>query len=99
MKIQEKFDLTNRVAIVTGGGGQLGTEFCKTLAEAGAAVVAADLLMDHADRTAKLLSDSAVLTSSSTAPRSIQSSIPTRQLWVLPPARLKIIRLNSGTRP
>jgi 2-deoxy-D-gluconate 3-dehydrogenase len=58
MKIQEKFDLTNRVAIVTGGGGQLGTEFCKTLAEAGAAVVTADLLMDHAKRTAKLLTDS-----------------------------------------
>jgi 2-deoxy-D-gluconate 3-dehydrogenase len=58
MKIQEKFDLTNRVAVVTGGGGQLGTEFCKTLAEAGAAVVVADLLMDHAKRTAKLLTDS-----------------------------------------
>jgi NAD(P)-dependent dehydrogenase (short-subunit alcohol dehydrogenase family) len=58
MKIQEKFDLTNRVAIVTGGGGQLGTEFCKTLAEAGAAVVVADLKMDHASRTAKLLTDS-----------------------------------------
>jgi NAD(P)-dependent dehydrogenase (short-subunit alcohol dehydrogenase family) len=58
MKIQEKFELKGRVAIVTGGGGQLGTEFCKTLAEAGAAVVTADLLMDHADRTAKLLTDS-----------------------------------------
>ena len=58
MTIQEKFDLTNRVAIVTGGGGQLGTEFCKTLAEAGAAVVVADLKMDHASRTAKLLADS-----------------------------------------
>jgi NAD(P)-dependent dehydrogenase (short-subunit alcohol dehydrogenase family) len=58
MKIQEKFELKGRVAIVTGGGGQLGTEFCKTLAEAGAAVVTADLLMDHAERTAKLLMDS-----------------------------------------
>jgi 2-deoxy-D-gluconate 3-dehydrogenase len=58
MKIQEKFDLKGRVAIVTGGGGQLGTEFCKTLAEAGASVVAADLLMDHANRTATLLTDS-----------------------------------------
>ncbi len=57
MTIQEKFDLTGRVAIVTGGGGQLGTEFCRTLAEAGAAVVAADLLMDHAERTAKQLTD------------------------------------------
>jgi len=41
--IQEKFDLTGRVAIVTGGPGLLGKEFCRTLAEAGAAVVVADL--------------------------------------------------------
>ena len=37
------FDLSERVAIVTGGVGLLGTEFCKTLAEAGAAVMIADL--------------------------------------------------------
>jgi NAD(P)-dependent dehydrogenase (short-subunit alcohol dehydrogenase family) len=43
MKIQEKFDLTNRVAVVTGGVGLLGAEFCKTLAEAGAAVAVVDL--------------------------------------------------------
>jgi NAD(P)-dependent dehydrogenase (short-subunit alcohol dehydrogenase family) len=43
MKIQEKFDLTGRVAVVTGGVGLLGTEFCRTLAEAGAAVAVVDL--------------------------------------------------------
>jgi 2-deoxy-D-gluconate 3-dehydrogenase len=43
MKIQEKFDLTGRVAVVTGGVGLLGAEFCRTLAEAGAAVAVADL--------------------------------------------------------
>jgi NAD(P)-dependent dehydrogenase (short-subunit alcohol dehydrogenase family) len=43
MKIQEKFDLTGRVAVVTGGVGLLGSEFCRTLAEAGAAVVVVDL--------------------------------------------------------
>jgi 2-deoxy-D-gluconate 3-dehydrogenase len=43
MTIQQKFDLTGRVAIVTGGVGLLGKEFCKTLAEAGAAVVVVDL--------------------------------------------------------
>jgi 2-deoxy-D-gluconate 3-dehydrogenase len=43
MTIQQKFDLTGRVAIVTGGVGLLGAEFCRTLAEAGAAVVAVDL--------------------------------------------------------
>jgi 2-deoxy-D-gluconate 3-dehydrogenase len=50
MKIQEKFELKGRVAIVTGGVGLLGKEFCKTLAEAGAAVVVVDL---NADATKK----------------------------------------------
>ena len=43
MTIQEKFDLTGRVAVITGGVGLLGAEFCKTLAEAGATVVVVDL--------------------------------------------------------
>jgi 2-deoxy-D-gluconate 3-dehydrogenase len=43
MKIQAKFDLTGRVAVVTGGVGLLGAEFCRTLAEAGAAVAVVDL--------------------------------------------------------
>jgi NAD(P)-dependent dehydrogenase (short-subunit alcohol dehydrogenase family) len=41
--IMDKFNLTGRVAIVTGGPGLLGKEFCRTLAEAGAVVVVADL--------------------------------------------------------
>ena len=51
MKIQEKFDLSGRVAVVTGGVGLLGREFCKTLAEAGAAVAVVDL---NADATKKV---------------------------------------------
>jgi 2-deoxy-D-gluconate 3-dehydrogenase len=43
MTIQEKFDLTGRAAIVTGGVGLLGAEFCRTLAEAGASVAVLDL--------------------------------------------------------
>jgi 2-deoxy-D-gluconate 3-dehydrogenase len=43
VKIQDKFDLTGRVAVVTGGAGLLGTEFCRTLAEAGASVAVVDL--------------------------------------------------------
>jgi NAD(P)-dependent dehydrogenase (short-subunit alcohol dehydrogenase family) len=49
MTIQEKFDLTDRVAVVTGGAGQLGVEFCRTLAEAGAAVLVADLNVEAAE--------------------------------------------------
>jgi NAD(P)-dependent dehydrogenase (short-subunit alcohol dehydrogenase family) len=41
--ILQKFALTGRVAIVTGGPGLLGSEFCRTLAEAGARVVIADI--------------------------------------------------------
>ena len=35
--IFDKFNLSGRVAVVTGGVGLLGTEFCRTLAEAAAA--------------------------------------------------------------
>ena len=42
-ELAEYFDLTKRVAVVTGGAGLLGAEFCRTLASAGAQVVAADL--------------------------------------------------------
>lgn len=37
------FDLSGRAAVVTGGAGLLGAEFCRTLAEAGASVMVADL--------------------------------------------------------
>jgi 2-deoxy-D-gluconate 3-dehydrogenase len=37
------FDLTGRVAVVTGGAGLLGAEFCRTLASADAHVVVADI--------------------------------------------------------
>jgi len=57
MTIQDKFDLAGRVAVVTGGAGLLGKEFCKTLAEAGAAVIVADLDQDAADKVAQGLMD------------------------------------------
>lgn len=55
-KIQEKFDLTGRVAVVTGGVGLLGAEFCRTLAEAGAAVAVVDLNAEAAEKVAEDLS-------------------------------------------
>jgi NAD(P)-dependent dehydrogenase (short-subunit alcohol dehydrogenase family) len=44
--IFQKFDLTGKVAIVTGAPGLLGKEFSRTLAEAGAAVVVSDINAD-----------------------------------------------------
>ena len=57
MTIQEKFNLEGRAAVVTGGAGLLGAEFCKTLAEAGAAVVVADLNQGAAGEVAEELTD------------------------------------------
>lgn len=58
MNIQEKFDLTGHVAVVTGGVGLLGTEFCRTLAEAGAAVAVVDLNASASQGTADTLAKS-----------------------------------------
>jgi NAD(P)-dependent dehydrogenase (short-subunit alcohol dehydrogenase family) len=58
MTIQEKFDLAGRVAVVTGGVGLLGAEFCRTLAEAGAAVVVVDLNASASQSVADSLSKS-----------------------------------------
>src|SRR5512140_1060658 len=55
MKIQDKFDISGRVALVTGGAGLLGTEFCRTLAEGGAAVAVVDLNADAAEKMAAAL--------------------------------------------
>lgn len=43
MTILDKFNLTGKVALVTGGAGLLGAEFCKSLAQAGAQVVVVDV--------------------------------------------------------
>jgi len=58
MTIFDKFSLKDKVAVVTGGGGQLGTEFCKTLAEAGAAVAVVDLNANAAAKVADGLTQS-----------------------------------------
>jgi 2-deoxy-D-gluconate 3-dehydrogenase len=55
VSIIDKFSLTNKTALVTGGAGLLGKEFCKTLAEAGATVYCADLNFEAADQAAKKL--------------------------------------------
>ncbi len=75
------FDLHNRVAIVTGGAGLLGSEFCLTLAQAGARVMVADLDEGSAAATATRLSEQGLVTQAArldvTDPVSVRSVVAT----------------------
>jgi 2-deoxy-D-gluconate 3-dehydrogenase len=53
--IFDKFGMKNQAAIVTGGAGLLGRQFSRTLAEAGAGVVVADLFGEKAEAVAASL--------------------------------------------
>ncbi|MEI8132524.1 MAG: SDR family oxidoreductase, partial [Leptolinea sp.] len=53
--IFDKFHMEGQAAVVTGGAGLLGKEFCKTLAQAGAGVVVADLNAEAANVVAEEL--------------------------------------------
>ncbi len=56
--MRRRFDLTGRVAIITGGAGLLGTDYCHTLAGAGAHVVVADVQGEAAQRLAREVTES-----------------------------------------
>jgi len=53
--VQSLFNLSGHTALVTGGGGLLGAEFCRTLAEAGAGVAIADCNVSAAESLAAAL--------------------------------------------
>ena len=54
----KRFDLSERVAIITGGAGLLGTQYSHTLASAGAYIVIADIDGQAARRLAEEVTDS-----------------------------------------
>lgn len=51
------FDLTGQVAIITGGAGLLGFEFCKTLMDAGANIILADIDRERAKEATDSLNE------------------------------------------
>lgn len=55
--LKQLFDLSGRVAVVTGGAGILGRKFCAGLAELGATVGVVDLDEDAAKKAATLIGD------------------------------------------
>ncbi len=57
MKAHELFDLTGKVAVVTGGGGVLGGAMAEGLGMAGASVAIADVLPDNAAGVAQRIVD------------------------------------------
>lgn len=79
MKIQEKFDLTGRVAVITGGVGLLGSEFCRTLAEAGATIAVVDLNASASQAVADSLTNSGykalALPTDITQPESVNAAV------------------------
>ena len=50
-------ELNGQVALITGGGSGLGAALCRTLAEAGAQVVCADVNLENAEKVTRTLKD------------------------------------------
>ena len=55
MRAADLFDLTDKVAVITGGAGGIGVVYAEALAEAGASVVLADVAHDGATKAAEAL--------------------------------------------
>lgn len=57
---RDRFDLSGQVTLITGAAGQLGRQFCRTLGQAGAHVVVADLELPGCEATCLALSGESI---------------------------------------
>ncbi|MEI9897792.1 MAG: SDR family NAD(P)-dependent oxidoreductase [Chthoniobacter sp.] len=55
--VSELMNLRGRVALVTGGAGQLGPMVCETLAELGATVIVLDMHRERCEATARSIAE------------------------------------------
>jgi len=55
--LPQLFDLTGRTAVVTGGGGALGSAISQGLAAAGASVAVVDIRLENAERVSRAISE------------------------------------------
>ena len=79
--ILDKFSMHGKTALVTGGAGLLGKQFCSALAQAGAKVVAADLNAAAVQAAVKSLHDegcqAAGVSVDVTSPKSVKNMVST----------------------
>ncbi len=95
------FDLTGRVALVTGGAGLLGRQFSRTLAAAGARVAVLDLRADAARQVAdaiqrELGGETLALSTDITDPHQVEEAVATlRSRW----GRLDVLVNSAALDP
>lgn len=94
----DRFRLTGKIALVTGGARGIGAATCEALAEAGAHVIVADLRPDAAESTAAALRDKGLSAESATLDVTNVASVTALHDDVMARhRRLDILVNNAGT--
>ena len=98
MRVQELFDLTGQVAVVTGGGRGLGEAMARAFAEAGARVVIASRKRDIVEKTAEAFRrdgyDALAASLDVTKPEDIEALV---ELTMEQYGRIDVLVNNGGT--